>query len=103
MAKKVTNGQAKQGKAAIIRDYLAEHPTHTWKDAEATLSKHDISAAYFAMTKSNNKKRAAPRIELVGASGSSESGPTDPVAFARACGGIDRAITVLKELKRMQV
>ena len=87
MAKKVTKATASQCKAAIIRDYLAENPTHTWKDAEETLSKHGISAAYFAMTKSNNKKRAAPRIELVGAGGTSESSPTDPVAFARACGG----------------
>ncbi|KAA1258343.1 hypothetical protein LF1_08600 [Rubripirellula obstinata] len=104
MAKKATKKSAKPGKAAIIRGYLAKNPSHTWKDAEETLKKHGITSAYFAMTKSNTKKKTAPKKKkATAATGSKNTTTIDAVAFARASGGIDKAIKALEELREMQV
>lgn len=103
MAKKATKKSAKPGKAAIIRDYLAKNPSHTWKDAEEALKKHGITSAYFAMTKSNAKKKAGPKKKAKATTGTKKSASIDAVAFARASGGIDKAIAALEELKKMQV
>lgn len=99
MARKAT----KKGKAEIIRDYLTKNPTHTWKAAEVTLKKHGIGSAYFAMTKSKVKNKAAPKAKTGSTASVKKSGSTNVVIFARACGGIDKAIAALEDLKKMQV
>jgi hypothetical protein len=103
MVKKSAKKSAKKGKAAIIREYLSKNPSHTWKDAEQTLATHGITSAYFAMTKSNHKKRWVPKAELAAGSRANGSDPADAVAFARACGGIENAIAALEELRKLQV
>lgn len=82
-----------QGKTEIIRAHLQKFPDHTFKDAEAELAKHGITANYFSMVKSKMKpaKRTAKKK------------PSSAVDFARACGGIDKAIAQLEELKSLQV
>lgn len=44
-------------KTDIIREFLAEHPNATGKEAEAALKKHGIKAQYFYTIKSNLLKR----------------------------------------------
>ncbi len=89
----------KKSKTARIHEYLEKNPEHTWKDAEPALKRFGISSTYYSMIKSK-LSQSSKRVVTSRRGGDSLAKAKE---FARACGGIDKAVACLKELEKYQV
>jgi len=101
-----------KSKTDIIKDYLANNPKASGKEAAEALKKHGITAQYFYVIKSKlaGPKKKAVKKKVAKKKSAKKVGKasqavtlTDVAELAKRAGGLDKLAEMVEQLKAFQV